>query len=323
MREVEVRTTALERSELSQVMGCVSDAAAVDTTPPLSDQTLLRVAHPDADSAPGIHLLAYRHRSIVGYGFATRGEAELVVHPKHRRTGHGRALLATAIGHAPRREGQLRLWAHGDHPGAVRLTAEFGLARDRILWRMERPLHGADIAATLAASQLPESVRLRSFVPGQDEAAWLRLNRRAFAGHSEQADWELSDLKLRETEPWFDAEGFLLAERAADNVLLGAHWTKIHAATATKEPVGSSIGEVYVLSVDPDEHGGGLGRALLAAGLGHLQRRGLRRAMLYTDATNTVAARLYEKGGFSHAGTDVQYLSAAQSPPAGVVSQLK
>lgn len=304
---VDVRTIALERSELSQVLACVADAATVDGVPPLSDQTLLRIAHPDVDGSPGVHLLVYRDRSVVGYGYAAGGESEIVVHPGHRRVGHGRALLATALHHAPRTTGQLRLWAHGEHPGAVRLAVKFELTRDRILWRMERLLHDGN--PELGVSQLPESVRLRSFVPGQDEAAWLALNRRAFAGHSEQAGWELSDLKLREAEPWFDAGGFLLAERVDDGALLGAHWTKIHPATASKTAGGSSIGEVYVLSVDPDAHGGGLGRALLTAGLRYLQQRGMRRAMLYADATNTAAVRLYDNLGFSPAGIDVQYLA--------------
>ena len=87
---------------------------------------------------------------------------------------------------------------------------------------------------------------------GADEDAWLAVNAAAFAGHSEQGRWTRADLLAREAEPWFDPAGFLLAER--ENVLLGFHWTKVHA---------DGMGEVYVLGVDPAAHGLGLGSALL------------------------------------------------------------
>lgn len=305
--EIEVHTGALG-PELDQVLRCATYATSIDAAPPFSDQTLLQITSDRAVDVSGVHLVAREDQQLVGYGFAANGEVEFVVHPEHRRLGHGGALLRTALDHARRRAGTLRFWAHGEHPGAVRLAAKFGLGRDRILYRMERSLRSDDLKASVTAAGSAESIRLRSFQPGHDEAAWLSLNRRAFAGHSEQADWTLSDVKLREAQPWFDAAGFMLAERVSDGALLGAHWTKIHTPTDSAE----AVGEVYVLSVDPEAAGGGLGRVLLAAGLSYLRQRGLRRVMLYTDATNTAAMRLYTKLGFTQVGTDVQYLTQAR-----------
>src|SRR2546427_270767 len=112
---------------------------------------------------------------------------------------------------------------------------------------------------------------------------WLKLNGRAFAKHPEQGGWTRYDLDLREREPWFDPAGFFIAER--DGRMTGFHWTKVH---------GPGLGEVYVVGVDPDEQGSGLGRALTLAGLRHLRDLGVGQAMLYVDEDNVPAIRMYE-----------------------------
>ena len=226
--------------------------------------------------------------------------AELVIHPDYRGRGFGlalaRALLAEAAPHP------LRVWAHGDLPAARALAARAGFARIRSLWTMHRPL--ADLPPVPA---FPPGVTLRTFSAGADEAAWLNLNRRAFAHHPEQGAWTAEDLSLREREPWFDPDGFFLAER--DGKLAGFHWTKIHGTADSENPAAGHqpIGEVYVVGVDPAGQGGGLGRALTLAGLHYLRSRGLPEVMLYVDEDNTPAIRLYESLGFAHQGTDVMF----------------
>ncbi|HEU4347419.1 MAG TPA: mycothiol synthase, partial [Actinoplanes sp.] len=206
-----------------------------------------------------------------------------VVHPDHRRQGHGTALLRAAGPH--------RFWAHGDSPAARAFAGKNGYRRVRVLWQMRRSLAG-----DLPRIPLPEGVTLRHFRSGHDEQAWLAVNSRAFAGHPEQGRWTEQDLAMREAEPWFDPAGFLLAVDVA-GTLLGFHWTKIQ----------DGIGEIYVLGVDPDGHRKGLGSALSMAGLEYLKDRGLTTAMLYVDESNTAAVALYRRLGFTVYSTDVMY----------------
>jgi mycothiol synthase len=78
-------------------------------------------------------------------------------------------------------------------------------------------------------------------------------------------------------------------------------------------------GEIYVIAVDPRASGRGLGAALLTAGLTHLHdRRGMREAILYVEATNAPARTLYQRYRFSHDHTDRRYrLELQPETPSG------
>lgn len=266
-------------------------AAAEDGVDPISEAAMLRLRHPGT----GKHLLAHDPAgTLVGYAGLEerfgRRSAEFVVHPRHRRRGTGGAMLAALLDRAP---GAVWVWAHGEHPAALRLAQRAGLERQRELFQLRRGL-----ADPIPLRVLPDGVALRAFVPGQDEAAVVRVNNRAFAWHPEQRDWEIGSLRMREAQPWFDPAGFLLAVDSAGQ-LLGFHWTKVHA---------SGIGEVYVIAIDPDAQGSGLGGALTAAGLAHLRKRGARQAMLYVESDNAAALRTYQKLGFALHHVDVAFL---------------
>jgi len=291
-------------------------AGDTDGALPLSEHVVLHLRH--GGDAPAVHLLILERDTVVGYAHldttdAVEGaSAELVVHPLYRRHGLGRALVSAAMRAADERaDGRLRLWAHGDHPSASALAIRLGFDRARVLLQLRRSLF-----APLDEVVLAPHVRVRAFRPGVDDTAWLALNAAAFADHPEQGKWTLDDLHVRLREPWFDAEGFLIAESGKDEDggrLLGFHWTKVHGAVHThlhddEAPhAHEPIGEVYVLGVAPDAHGGGLGKALTLAGLWHLRARGLAQVMLYVDESNMRAVQLYQRLGFVRWSNDVSF----------------
>jgi mycothiol synthase len=187
-----------------------------------------------------------------------------------------------------------RVWVHGAGPADDERMAAQGLVPVRDVLQMRRPLPVEDGLGARAGDLV-----LRPFEPGRDDAAWLGVNNRAFVWHPEQGGWTAEDLRARLAEPWVDLDGFLLHEEDGD--LDGFVWTKVHHDT---DP---PLGEIFVIAVDPASHRRGLGRRLVLAGLDHLARRGLRYGMLYVDADNDGAVRLYRDLGFSVHQVDRAY----------------
>ena len=186
--------------------------------------------------------------------------------------------------------GRVHLWRSHPDTESDAVAAAVGLRAGRDLLQLRRPLPTGE----------PWSIAVRPFVPGRDEEEWLEVNNRAFGWHPEQGGWDLATLKGREELGWFDPGGFLLHEE--NGRLAGFCWTKVH----DDPPV--PLGEIYVIAVDPDFGGRGLGRELTLAGLDHLAGKGLTVGMLYVDATNTGARALYDKLGFTLDHIDRAYV---------------
>src|SRR5262249_56948386 len=98
--------------------------------------------------------------------------------------------------------------ARGGLPGAAGWAGAAGFGLARSLYQLRRPLDSA-----IDPPRIPDGVTIRSFVPGQDEQAWLAVNARAFAHHPEQGSWTMADLAQRERQGWVDPGGLFLAAR--------------------------------------------------------------------------------------------------------------
>jgi mycothiol synthase len=304
-----LRRDRLDADEVHQVTALVDAVTAHDGVRPLSEHVMLHLRY--CGDTPARNFLVHNASTLVGYAHldttdAVEGaSAELTVHPDHRGNGYGRQLVEALVDQIGADQ-RLRLWSHGAHAGAAHLARSMGFKRERVLWQMRRSLF-----APVPEPDWPEDVTVRTFVVGQDEDAWLDVNNRAFAEHPDQGTWTLDDLRMREQEPWFDANGFFLTER--DGKLVGFHWTKVHGAQGTDhdhthDHAHEPIGEVYVVGVDPSMQGKRLGPALTLRGLQHLRSLGLSQVMLYVDEANTNAIRTYERLGFAKWDVDVCFL---------------
>lgn len=310
---------SLSSEQLEAVHRLVRSAPGAADNPPLSEQAMLSLAGHNSASTDGIrHLLASDPDGPMGRAEGLLGRAESLLGYAQRAEGllgyaqldttenpptvelvaedpETAAALLTAI------DGNYNLWAHGAESVANQTALQAGLVPIRTLLQLRRTI----VDLQLSELSLPDDVQIRRFVPGQDDQQWLAVNARAFADHPEQGSWTQRDLDERLSAPWFDAAGFLLAERAATTgepaTLLGYHWTKVH---SDSQP---PIGEVYVLGIDPAAQGLRLGTELLNEGLRYLQGRGLETALLYVEESNGTAIHLYGKAGFTVFASDLQY----------------
>ncbi|HUQ64352.1 MAG TPA: mycothiol synthase [Acidimicrobiales bacterium] len=293
------------RGDIAAVAELLEVAKEVDGHAPLGEHKWLDLLDGGREGFAGLVAWQPGHGHPIGYAQLTASEGsadrrrtwalEVVVDPHHREVTPGIAenLIEAAL-EVIRAEGggHVHFWVPKPGPHQDALAARMGLRRGRELRQLRRPL------PLVVAGREP--LALRPFRPGLDEPAWLKVNNRAFRGHDEQGDWDLDTLDNREQQPWFDASGLLLHER--DGELAGFCWTKVH---GDEKP---ALGEIYVVAVDPAFQGHGLGRALTIAGLDHLASRGLAVAMLYVDAENQAAVRLYEALGFELDHIDRAYI---------------
>jgi mycothiol synthase len=280
----------------SSIRNLVELAAATDGVMALSGHVL------DAVDAGTAMVAALLDPDLVGIAVRVGADpAEVVVAPGSRGKGLGSKLVRFAI------KSQGAVWAYGDLAGAAAVAGRQGLHRDRVLLQMRRTFGAGDREPDQPA--LPAGVRIRTFVPGQDEAAFLGVNARAFAWHPEQGRLDLSGLTAEMSQDWFDPAGFFLAvtdvagEPSGDRVL-GFHWTKVHESVAG---LPGPAGEIYVLGVDPAAGVRGLGGPLTLAGLDYLRGRDLRTVLLYVEGDNDRAVKLYERFGFSTFLSNVVY----------------
>ena len=188
--------------------------------------------------------------------------------------------------------GTCRLWIGHVGRSDDEVAARWGFTPHRDLWQLRAPLPAA-----------PSDLAVRPFEPGDAEAV-LAVNRRAFSWHPEQGAMTAGDLRARQAEPWYDPAGFLLHE--CEGRLAGFCWTKVH-PEGEAPPDDVAMGEIYVIAVDPDFQGRGIGKPLTLLGLAHLHSRGPTTAMLYVESDNKAANTVYQRLGFQHHHTNRAY----------------
>ena len=294
----------LSKSQQESVLSLIKAAHDFDGTPAIAEHVLLHLRH-GGDKSDS-HLVIEENKEVIAYAHLDTTDlvagpsVEAVVHPQHRGKGLGALILKEAIKICG---DKTRIWSHGDLPAAKAIAASLNLKR---LWS------NLLMSKSLGEIQpVTSKYPIRTFIPSLDNQSFLALNNNVFANYPDQGGWSEEDLKVRVNESWFDDKGFFVAEDKGE--LIGFCWTKIHGAHTHSHSGGDddhgheALGEIYVLAVNPDYIGQGLGRDLTITGLNYLKYQGLNNVMLYVGVENKPAFKLYKSLGFNEFGSDVMY----------------
>ncbi|WP_051063363.1 mycothiol synthase [Ilumatobacter nonamiensis] len=297
MTQLEVKRT-MRGAEIAEVTALLDTAAAADGRPALSDHLELDLRSGGSSDFAGFVVRSPELDLPAAYAQLSAGNDnrsfEMVVHPEQRdhTATIGSELLEAALDVVGAEGGgAVNWWIHEPTPVDRELADAAGMTQDRTLFQMRRPL----------PTERHATIPTRAFVPGHDDEAWIAVNNRAFAGHAEQGGWTLDTLRKRQQEEWFDPEGFRIHER--DDRIAGFCWTKVH-----HDAPDGILGEIYVIAVDPDFHGKGLGSEMTLAGLDHLAAQGITTALLYVDAANEGAVGMYRHLGFEVHSTNAAFV---------------
>jgi len=95
------------------------------------------------------------------------------------------------------------------------------------------------------------------------------------------------------------------ARRKSDNskFLVAEEDGKVIGYITTSYDVGSRLGDIGIVSVDPEHHKRGIGSKLMRTALNFLKSRGVRKIWTTVSAINTPAIIYYIKNGFIPEGT--------------------
>jgi mycothiol synthase len=260
---------------------------------------------PQVELAEDTRVILTTAGEIVGYGSVwglfepyTQVFTWVRVHPDQQQRGLEAALLRWAAARArqaalPKAASGTRVCLIGfrpsqDTPG-IAAYQQTGYQVVRYDYRMRVDLNEAP-----PAPQWPDGVTLRSFLPGQDEAAVVQVYQTAFRDHwgyvAPSVEEDLKMLRHWMTDPKFDPALWLLV--MAGERLVGI---SLNVAYLDEDP---EMGWITTLGVLREYRQRGIARALLLHAFSQFQQRGRKRVGLAVDTQNlTGALRLYESVG--------------------------
>jgi len=211
------------------------------------------------------------------------------VKPQHRRKGLGKQIFSKALSRV--KELGVR-YIHVNIPeenkAARIMLNKSGFKPVRSYLDMKIDLSNIDgTEADKAASDC------RCFKPGE-EAKLTHLQNRAFAGLWGYNPNTVEEITYRTNLGNCSPEDVVLAYDGDE--VVGYCWTEIK--YEGEAAIGKGKGRIFMIGVDPDCRGRGVGKRVLLAGLAHLKGKGLRVAELTVDSENKAAYTLYLSVGF-------------------------
>jgi len=230
-----------------------------------------------------------------------RAVLDCFVHPEHRRKG----LAAELFHHASRRAREL-----GARVAHVNVLEE-NVAAKALLSKLGFRFVRRFLHLTLELSEVhlleeEQFALLRRYLQRGEEDKLTRIQNRSFGG-----TWGYNPNTLEEI-----VHRLSLINSSPEDVILifggdrpvGYCWTAIN--LAENAAMGTNRGRIYMMGVDPDCRGKGIGKRALLAGLAHLKSKGIEVAELTVDSQNEAACALYESGGFQISSTSAWYEKA-------------
>lgn len=207
------------------------------------------------------------------------------LHPEHRRQGLAKKLLSRALRRA-REAG-----AGVVHANIAEDNATARVVLPRLGFRCVRRFHEFTLDMTGSEARMAAG-GYRHLRPGEEDKL-AQIQNRCFAdtwGYNPNTRDSIGyQLRLSHSSP---DDVIVTCE---GNRITGYCWTEVVNREAAS---GQGEGRIYMLGVDPDYRGRGLGRRLLGAGLAHLKNRGRSVAVLTVDSENRAACALYRAAGF-------------------------
>ena len=251
------------------------------------------VGQPNHSSGNNL-LIAESSGEIVGYA-DVRPELNIgrvvlrwLVHPKHYRRGPAAELVDRAISRT-RELGIMTLHANVSQDSRVskQLLTKMGFTFVRRFLELR-----LDLSRTLLPEISKISARCRPLQPGEEERL-AQLQNRSFTSSWGYNANTVDEIIYRINLPNCSPEDIILAFDSDKPI--GYCWTRINFWDNTPD---QGTGRIYMMGVDPDYRGRGLGRQLLLAGLSYLKSKDLRRVELTVDSKNKEARTLYKSVGF-------------------------
>ena len=238
---------------------------------------------------PAETLVATEGERIVG--FCMPRMEEVMVHPDHRRRGHGRRLVAAWLARK-RAAGEPDLVLHGpDAPAAAGFIAALGFVRGSSMWLFE-----LSPFVDVPPPAFPPEILVRTYRDA-DLERYIDVARASFADHPTPMAFTEAIIRRSHALPDFDPAGILLAFDAADpDSAIG--WAKAE-HELREGTTDDRRGYVSFVGVRPAWRGRGLGRELLRWAIAYNRAGGAGTIELNVEAANDRALELYRTTGFT------------------------
>jgi len=222
-----------------------------------------------------------------------------LIHPDHRRRG----LASKLLGHAIHRAQELGVRVtHVNIPQdniiakSVLTKLSFRFIREFLELRL-------DISRVRWKESGQSAIKYRNLRRGE-ESKLAQLQNRSFTGTWGYNPNTVEEIIYNTNLSGSSTEDVVLA--CEGDKVIGYCWTRITCGAVTDRRKG----QIFMLGVDPDYRGRGMGKRVLLAGLSHLRSKGLRVVELSVDGENRVALALYRSIGFEIRASSLWYEKA-------------